>query len=104
MARPVYVALALLLVLAVVAAAALARAGAARARRPFACSRRPRRLPPTISGDVDPVAALDALLAEVEATTVRIGGADELDADAVRELEQLAEMLEAAAESFAATP
>jgi hypothetical protein len=58
--------------------------------------------PPTISGDVDPVAALDALLAEIEATTVRIGGADELDAGSVRELEQLADMLEAAAESLAA--
>jgi hypothetical protein len=58
-------------------------------------------LPPTISGDVDPVAALDALLAEIEATTVRIGRADELDAGSVRELEQLAEMLESAAESLA---
>jgi hypothetical protein len=102
-ARPVYVALALLLVLAVVAAATFVRR-----RRP---AHAPVRVlaeatapPPTISGDVDPVAALDALLAEIEATTVRIGGADELDADAVRELEQLAEMLEAAAESFAATP
>jgi hypothetical protein len=58
--------------------------------------------PPTISGDVDPVAALDALLAEIEATTVRISGADELDAGSVRELEQLADMLEVAAESLAA--
>ena len=96
------VALALTAVLAALAAAVLVR----RRRRP-----EPVRVlaaaapaPVTISGDVDPVAALDALLAEVEATTVRIGGADELDADAVRELEQLAEMLEAAAESFAATP
>ena len=104
MARPVDVALALLLVFAVVAAAA----ALARRRRP---THLPVRVlaeatapPPTISGDVDPVAALDALLAEVEATTVRIGGADELDADSVRELERLAEMLEAAAESFAATP
>ena len=103
MARPVYVGLALLLVLALVAAAA----ALARRRRP---AHAPVRVlaeatapPPTISGDIDPMAALDALLAEVEATTVRIGGADELDADAVRELEQLAEMLEAAAESFAAT-
>jgi hypothetical protein len=103
-AGPVYVALALLLVLAVVAAAA----AFARRRRP---AHAPVRVlaeatapPPTITGDVDPVAALDALLAEVEATTVRIGGADELDADAVRELERLAAMLEAAAESFAATP
>jgi hypothetical protein len=58
--------------------------------------------PPTISGDVDPVAALDALLAEIETTTVRIGGADELDAGSVRELEQLADLLEDAAESLAA--
>jgi hypothetical protein len=99
----VYVALATLLVLAAVAVAAFARR-----RRP---AHAPVRVlaeatapPPTISGDVDPVAALDALLAEVEATTVRIGGADQLDTDAVRELERLAEMLEAAAESFAATP
>ncbi len=56
--------------------------------------------PATISGEVDPVAALDALLAELEATTVRIDGADELDGDAVRKLEQLAERLEAAAEAL----
>ena len=57
--------------------------------------------PPTISGEVDPVAALDALLAELEGATVRIDGADELDVEAVRELERLAAMLEAAAESLA---
>ena len=58
-------------------------------------------LPPaTISGDVDPIAALDALLSELEGATVRIGGADELDERAVVELEQLAEKLEAAAASF----
>lgn len=103
MARPVYVALALLLVLAVLAAAAFARrrTPAPTQVRVLAEATAP---PPTITGDVDPVAALDALLAEVEATTVRIGGADELDAGAVRELEQLAEVLEAAAASFAATP
>jgi hypothetical protein len=55
---------------------------------------------PTITGDVDPIAALDALLAELETTTVRIGGADELDERAVVELEQLAEKLEAAAASL----
>jgi hypothetical protein len=97
-----YVALALLLVLAVTAAAA----SVARRRRPAHLPVRvlaeAAPLPPTISGDVDPVAALDALLAEIEATTVRIGGADELDAGSVRELEQLAEMLESAAESLAA--
>jgi hypothetical protein len=56
--------------------------------------------PPTISGEVDPVAALDALLAELERTTVRIDGADELDGDAVLELERLAGLLEAAAEAL----
>jgi hypothetical protein len=58
-------------------------------------------LPPaTITGDVDPIAALDALLNELESTTVRIGGADELDERAVVELEQLAAKLEAAAASL----
>jgi hypothetical protein len=56
--------------------------------------------PATVSGPVDPVAALDALLAELERTTVRIDGADELDGDAVVELERLAEMLEVAAAAF----
>ena len=51
----------------------------------------------TISGPVDPIAALDALLAELEGATVRIDGADELDESAVAELELLAEKLEAAA-------
>jgi exonuclease VII small subunit len=50
-----------------------------------------------ISGDVDPMSALDALLAELERTTVRIEGADELDESAVAELERLADKLEAAA-------
>jgi hypothetical protein len=53
--------------------------------------------PATISGDVDPIGALDALLAELEQTTVRIDGADELDESAVAELERLADRLEAAA-------
>jgi hypothetical protein len=58
--------------------------------------------PPTahVSGDADPVAALDALLAELEGATVRIDGADELSPDAVVELERLADKLEAAAASF----
>jgi hypothetical protein len=56
--------------------------------------------PATISGAVDPVAALDALLGELERTTVRIDGADELDGDAVLELERLAALLEAAAEAL----
>ena len=58
--------------------------------------------PVEISGDVDPVAALDALLAELERTTVRIGGADELDAGSVLELETLARRLEAAADALTA--
>ena len=45
---------------------------------------------------------LDALLAELESTTVRIDGADALDEGSVAELEGLAERLEAAAESLAA--
>jgi len=45
--------------------------------------------PATISGDLDPMAELDALLAELEGATVRIGGADELDERAVVELERL---------------
>jgi hypothetical protein len=53
--------------------------------------------PPTISGEADPLAALDALLAELEGVTVRIDGADELDESAVVELERLAGRLEAAA-------
>jgi hypothetical protein len=56
--------------------------------------------PATISGDVDPIATLDALLAELEGATVRIDGADELDDNAVVELERLADMLEAAAASL----
>jgi hypothetical protein len=66
----------------------------------------------TISGTVSPPAApqrnadaldtLDALLAELESTTVRIDGADELDERAVAELEGLADRLEAAAATFAA--
>jgi hypothetical protein len=99
----VYVALVLLPVIAVLLAVVLARHRRKPAMRPVRVLAEVTAPPPTISGDVDPMAALDALLAEVEATTVRIGGADELDADAVLELEQLAEMLEAAAESFAAT-
>jgi hypothetical protein len=56
--------------------------------------------PPTISGDLDPIVTLDALLAELEGATVRIDGADELDEHAAIELERLAEMLEAAAASL----
>jgi hypothetical protein len=53
-----------------------------------------------ISGDADPLAALDDLLTELERTTVRIDGSDELDEDAVVELERLADRLEAAAQSL----
>ena len=56
--------------------------------------------PPTISGSVDPIATLDALLAELEGTTVRIDGADELDESAAIELDRLAAKLEAAAASL----
>ena len=56
--------------------------------------------PAEISGEVDPLASLDALLAELERTTVRIDGADQLDDGAVVALEQLAEKLEAAASSL----
>ena len=73
----------------------------------FVLVRRPVRVleevappPATISGSVDPIATLDALLAELEGATVRIDGADELDDDAVVELERLAEMLEEAAASL----
>ena len=52
---------------------------------------------PAVSGPVDPVAALDALLEELEGATVRLDGADELDERSVAELERLAEQLEAAA-------
>jgi hypothetical protein len=54
----------------------------------------------TISGNVDPIATLDALLADLEGATVRINGADELDDQAVLELERLADMLEQAAASL----
>jgi hypothetical protein len=50
----------------------------------------------------DALDTLDALLAELESTTVRIDGADVFDEDSVADLEGLAERLEAAAESLAA--
>jgi len=56
--------------------------------------------PAQISGDADPMAAIDALLAELEGATVRIDGADTLDERAVVELERLADRLEAAAASL----
>jgi hypothetical protein len=70
----------------------------------FVLVRRPVRVlaeatPPltTISGTIDPLDTIDALLAELEGATVRIDGADDLDERAVVELEQLAERLEAVA-------
>jgi hypothetical protein len=70
----------------------------------FVLVRRPVRVlaevaltPATISGDVDPIVTLDALLAELEGATVRIDGTDELDEHAVVELERLADKFEAAA-------
>jgi hypothetical protein len=51
----------------------------------------------TISGPVDPLAEIDALLEELEGATVRIDGADELDEHAVVELELLADRFEAVA-------
>jgi hypothetical protein len=70
----------------------------------FVLVRRPVRVlaevaltPATISGDVDPIVTLDALLAELEGATVRIDGADELDEHAVVQLERLADKFEAAA-------
>jgi hypothetical protein len=70
----------------------------------FVLVRRPVRVlaeavapPATISGTVDPLVTIDALLAELEDATVRIDGADQLDQRAVVELEQLADRLEAVA-------
>ena len=54
----------------------------------------------TISGEADPLDAIDDLLSELERTTVRIDGSDDLDEDAVVELERLADRLEAAARSL----
>ena len=54
------------------------------------------------AGHDEALHALDALLAELESTTVLIDRADALDERAVAELDALASRLEAAAESFAA--
>jgi hypothetical protein len=54
----------------------------------------------TISGEADPLVAIDALLVELESATVRLDGADELDPAAVAELEHLAERLVAAASAL----
>jgi len=95
----VLVALALTAVLAGLATAVLLRRRRSRPE-PVRVLAAAAPAPATISGDVDPVAALDALLAELERTTVRIDGADELDETAVRELDALARRLEAAAEAL----
>ena len=95
--------LVILALAAVLACAALAAVVVRRRRRepePVRVLAAAAPAPATISGDVDPVAALDALLAELERTTVRIDGADRLDEDAVRELDRLAETITAAAESL----
>ena len=60
--------------------------------------------PSVLSGEVDPIPALDALLAELEGATVRIDGADELDESAVVELERLTDKLEAAAAALERVP
>ena len=88
---------------AVLACGAAAAVVAARRRRkpgPVRVLAAAAPAPATISGDVDPLVALDALLVELERTTVRIDGADRLDADAVVELERLADTIESAAESL----
>jgi hypothetical protein len=54
----------------------------------------------TVSGEADPLAALDALLAELERTTVRIEGDDELDEEHVHALETLAARLERVGEAL----
>ncbi len=90
----------LIAVLAVAAVAVVAVSRRRRSPEPVRVLAAAAPAPATISGDVDPLAALDALLAELERTTVRIDGADRLDDDAVRELDRLAETIAAAAESF----
>jgi hypothetical protein len=61
---------------------------------------RPRATPP-VGPDGEALETLDALLAELESTTVRIDGADALDEGSVRALEGLAERLEEAAAAIA---
>jgi hypothetical protein len=56
--------------------------------------------PPAVRSTEDALDTLDALLAELESTTVRIDGADELDEGSVAALEGLADRLEAAAASL----
>ena len=90
--------------LVVLACGAAAAAVAVRRRRrpePVRVLAAAAPAPATISGEVDPLVALEALLVELERTTVRIDGADRLDADAVVELERLAGTIESAAESLA---
>ena len=65
-------------------------------RRPVRVLAEAAPAPATISGHLDPMAELDALLAELEGTTVRIDGGGELDEHVVVELERLADRFEAA--------
>jgi hypothetical protein len=58
--------------------------------------------PPPVRPSGDALDTIDALLAELESTTVRIDGADTLDEGSVTELEGLAERLEEAAAAIAA--
>jgi hypothetical protein len=82
-------------------ATVLAAAVAAPATISGEVERRPRAaLPVRPSGDA--LDTLDALLAELESTTVRIDGADALDEGSVAELEGLAERLEEAAAAISA--
>jgi len=92
--------LALLFVPALVAIAMLGIRWSRRTARPPHVLAEAAPAPASVSGDVDPVEALDALLVELERTTVRIDGADELDDAAAVELERLADRLEAAAASL----
>jgi hypothetical protein len=97
----VLVVLALVAVLACGAALAVVAVRRRRKPEPVRILAAAAPAPATISGDVDPLVALDALLAELERATVRIDGADRLDADAVVELERLADTIESAADSLA---
>lgn len=56
--------------------------------------------PAVVSGDPDPLAALDTLLAELERATVELDAADALDERSVADLEALAERLERVGEAL----
>ena len=61
---------------------------------PCACSHEVAPPPATISGDLDPIVTLDALLAELEGATARRASRPRASSD------RIAEMLEAAAASL----